>query len=247
MSENRNREPFVTIRAIATQPALLEFSRRLRNDLASGEEARRIGWASEMWDVLRELWAAMGRIGGTIPPRPALLNQDGFVPVLRGLPESFYQDALRAVDGVVQWCESKKTLQAFANAEPQPIQDAQPRGATTGGKLPGTAEKKTKKSTRKGEGRDKLIAALTKHHKYADGGSLNLEPIGNNELARAAGVGQSTASEFFTDAFKGYGKYRTACQDSAKLTAMLKLLNGEFSPYHLMGSVPPGEKEREDE
>src|SRR5262249_18814112 len=38
-----------------------------------------------------------------------------------------------------------------------------------------------KRSTERGEGRAKLIAALTKHHQYADGGCLNLEPIGNNE------------------------------------------------------------------
>jgi hypothetical protein len=44
----------------------------------------------------------------------------------------------------------------------------------------------------RGEAEAKLIAALTKHHQYADGSCLNLEPVGNNELARIAEVSEST-------------------------------------------------------
>ena len=61
--------------------------------------------------------------------------------------------------------------------------------------------KKAKRSTERGEARVKLLAALTEHHKYADGSCLNLEPIGNNELARLAEVDQSTASAFFNREF----------------------------------------------
>ena len=53
------------------------------------------------------------------------------------------------------------------------------------------------RQSRRTSGRAKLIAALTKHHQYAEGGCLNLEPIGNNELAKGAVVSRSTASEFF--------------------------------------------------
>ncbi|MCC7085193.1 MAG: hypothetical protein IT427_09325 [Pirellulales bacterium] len=106
---------------------------------------------------------------------------------------------------------------------------------------------KPKRSTERGEGRMKLIAALTKHHKYADGGCLNLEPIGNNELARQAGVSESTASEFFNKQFKGHTKYRAICADTARLVAAMKLLNQEFAPHHLFGAKPPGEDEREDD
>src|SRR5262249_53576244 len=53
---------------------------------------------------------------------------------------------------------------------------------------PAPTAKKPKRSTEWGAARAKIIAALTKHHQYADGGCLNLEPIGNNELARKAGV-----------------------------------------------------------
>jgi hypothetical protein len=89
--------------------------------------------------------------------------------------------------------------------------------------------------------------ALTQHHKYADGSCLNLNPIGNNELARIAKVSESTASEFFKSQFQRHAKYRAICRDASQLVAVLKLLNGEFSPYHLFGSTPPREKEREDD
>src|SRR5262249_14849373 len=48
--------------------------------------------------------------------------------------------------------------------------------------------KRAKRSTEPGEAREKLIAALTKHHKYAEASCLNQEPIGNNQLARLADV-----------------------------------------------------------
>jgi hypothetical protein len=108
--------------------------------------------------------------------------------------------------------------------------------------------RKTKRSTAQGEGRIKLIAALTKHHKYAEGSCLNLEPIANNELARLAGVGKSTASKFFTDQFGGHPKYKGYfCKDASRLVGALKLLNQEFSPHHLYGGIPPGENEADDE
>jgi hypothetical protein len=98
-----------------------------------------------------------------------------------------------------------------------------------------TPEAAPKRSTERGEGRAKVIAALTKHHRYADGGCLNQEPIGNNELAKAADVSPSTASAFFNYKFHGHAKYKTLCRDAGKLAAALKLLNDEFAPYHLLG------------
>jgi hypothetical protein len=116
--------------------------------------------------------------------------------------------------------------------------DSRPRGQT--GQAP-------KRSTERGEGRVKLIAALTKHHQYADGGCLNQEPIGNNELAKAAGVSPSTASAFFTGEFEGHTKYKALCRDSGRLAAAIKLLNSEFSPHDLYGRRPAGEDDRDDE
>jgi hypothetical protein len=74
-----------------------------------------------------------------------------------------------------------------------------------------------------------------------------MEPIGNNELARLAGVSVSTASAFFNKQFKGYTKYRAICANSSSLLAALKLLNQEFAPHLLFGAKPPGEDEHEDE
>jgi hypothetical protein len=103
-----------------------------------------------------------------------------------------------------------------------------------------------KRSTERGEGRAKVIAALTKHHQYADGSCLNLEPIGNNELAKAAGVSPSTASTFFNNEFEGHTKYKALCRNSGRLVAALKLLNNEFSPHDLYGRRPAGEDDRDD-
>ena len=113
--------------------------------------------------------------------------------------------------------------------------------ATYGSKI--AAPVKPKRSTESGEGRVKLIASLTLHHRYADGSCLNLEPIGNNELAREAEVSRATASGFFKNEFKGYKGYRIACRDATRLVGLLKLLNQEFSPHHLFGDKPPGEHE----
>jgi hypothetical protein len=99
---------------------------------------------------------------------------------------------------------------------------------------------KPKRSTERGEGQAKLAAALTKHHKYADSSCLNLEPIGNNQLARLAEVSDSTASAFFRKEFEGHKKYRAVCGDTTRLVAALKLLNQEYSPHHLYGGSPPG-------
>lgn len=115
--------------------------------------------------------------------------------------------------------------------------------------LPGSGGKgtKRKRGTAKGDGRVKLIATLTKHHRYADGSCLNAEPIGNNELARAAGVSNSTASAFLTREFRGRDKYMALCRDPGRLAMALKLLNGEVSPGTLFGRCPPREGERDDD
>jgi len=106
---------------------------------------------------------------------------------------------------------------------------------------------KHKRSTEQGEARVKLIGALTKHHRYSDNSCLNLEPIGNNELARAAGVSPSTASAFFTKRFKGHKKYQSLCSDTALLLTALKLLNDGFSPHDLYGRRPANEDDRDDD
>ncbi len=97
---------------------------------------------------------------------------------------------------------------------------------------------RSKRSTVRGEGNEKLIAALTRHHRYANGSCLNDEPIGCNELARQAGVQKGTASNFFKRHFQGWTQYRRTCSDMHRLINSLRLLNAEVSPFHLYGSRP---------
>jgi hypothetical protein len=128
----------------------------------------------------------------------------------------------------------------------------QPAGRQAGAGKPTAADDsrvttKAKRSTESGEGHIKLVAALTMHHQYADGSCLNVEPVGSNELARMAKVSKATASAFFKKEFKGHGGYKGICSDAASLAAALKLLNQEFSPYHLFGRKVPGEDHREED
>lgn len=109
-----------------------------------------------------------------------------------------------------------------------------------------TAGAKKKRSTTKGEGREKCIAALTQHHKYQGRSCLNTEPIGCNELARQADVSQSTASSFFKSQFKSHTAYKVVCRDAGRLADYLRLLNGEFSPHELYGRNPPNERFQDD-
>ena len=107
--------------------------------------------------------------------------------------------------------------------------------------------KKPKRSTTKGEAEAKLVAALTMHHKYADGVCLNQEPIACNELARLADVSVSTASVFFRKYFNGHTKYRAICGDITQLVFTLKLQNQEVVSHHLFGAKPPGEDGHDNE
>ncbi len=111
---------------------------------------------------------------------------------------------------------------------------------------PGT---KRKRSTAKGDAEKKLIAALTAHHKYENGGCSNFEPVGVNELARNASgqqekVSSGSASAFFKKQFESHDRYKALCnKDSSELAFAIKLMNGEVLPKALLsyGRNPPGE------
>jgi hypothetical protein len=163
-----------------------------------------------------------------------------------------------AEQGQTLWREmtAKRDPFAFVDA-PAASNAAEPNAAEPNAAEPNAAEpnaaepwtvasppRKAKRSTERGEGRIKLIAALTMHHQYGAGGCLNREPVGNNELARLAEVSESTASAFFHKQFGGHTQYRAMCAEATRLVAALKLLNQEFSPHHLFGAKPPGEGER---
>jgi hypothetical protein len=137
-------------------------------------------------------------------------------------------------DQPVSW-EQTRSSRAGANRSAEP--EGAPRATAT----------RPKRSTGRGEARLKIIAVLSKHHQYSDGGCLNFEPIGVNELARQAEVSASSVSAFFDKQFDGRAKYNAACRNSATLATALKLLNGEFAPFLLYGKSPPGEAELHDE
>jgi len=137
----------------------------------------------------------------------------------------------------------RRLAEAIENPGPSADEQAGPAKPTTS---------KPKRSTERGEGREKLISALTKHHDYANGSCLNPEPIGNNELARQADVDPSTASAFFNREFnnrqkKGHAKYKVICRDPGRLADSLKAINGEFSPHDLYGRRPYSENDRDDD
>lgn len=85
---------------------------------------------------------------------------------------------------------------------------------------------KAKRSTERGEARAKLIAALLKHH-----GCRSVEPIGNNQLARLAGVDKATASAFFRQEFHSHATCRIICPDKPRLAKMLDRFRKELSNY----------------
>jgi len=112
---------------------------------------------------------------------------------------------------------------------------------------PGLPLKTKKRSTTGGDARTKLIAALTTHHGYDNGSCDNVEPIGNNALARLAEVANSTASAFLKKQFGGRSEYSRACADSCVLRSALKLLNQEYAPFHILGHEPTSERDSEND
>jgi hypothetical protein len=89
-----------TLRSIETARTLLEKYEVLRTIFAPDSKVR-YAWANVAPELLRELWAVMAKIGGTVPLRPGPLNGP------RRVSEPFIQDVLRALDDVVRWCEQK--------------------------------------------------------------------------------------------------------------------------------------------
>lgn len=108
----------------------------------------------------------------------------------------------------------------------------------------GNGEMRRPQGTRqnlKGEAKAKIISGLTKHHDYATGSCLNLEPINLGQFALSTGVGKTTVSDFLKEQFDGFDQYRNACR-SGLIGDALKLLNGEFSARILLGNRDPQAK-----
>jgi hypothetical protein len=128
----------------------------------------------------------------------------------------------------------------------QKVNDLEGTASSPTNGLPARASK-GKRSTERGEARNKIIGGLTEHHQYSRGSCLNMESISVSELARKADVSKSTVSQFFQKDFKGHARYRALCRDVSRLVGALKLLRGEFAPRDLYGKTPPGEGHHDDD
>jgi hypothetical protein len=150
--------------------------------------------------------------------------------------EAFRRAGLAKPGQTIHWVgsQSKPENVCICGATPAAAASPAPMAAASKPKA-----KKAKQAWRS-DGELKLIAALTKHHRYADGGVLNQEAIGNNELAKQAGAGKARASAFFKKRFGGYKGYKRLCAtDAASLHAALKILNDDVQPADfLRGDVP---------
>jgi hypothetical protein len=217
-----------------TWAAFLDFFPQLNSVAAAGREAiKEVTKARRADDPFAFVDQAAAGKGSGIDTTPALPRPPADVPLdqstmATGEAMLAHVNSLAAVNTVVRQMVVDLGARHSGGAAPGTNQT---EAALTGN----PAGRPPKRSTERGEGRAKLIAGLTKHHQYADGCCLNMEPIGNNQLATAAGVSPSTASAFFNDKFQGHTKYKALCRNSVKLVAALKLLNDEFAPYHLLG------------
>jgi hypothetical protein len=172
----------------------------------------------------------------------------GLSPKFADEPEEVRNTRRIAVRGTAQRMLDRlcKIVQIVTDDAPGLVQDAEQLAQQDSISMEGKP-KAQKQSTQRGDARIKIIAALTKHHEYAEGGCLNPRPVGNNELARLASVSESTVSTFFKVKFHGHSKYRAVCRETGLLTAALKLLNEEFAPHNLYGGCPARERERDDQ
>ena len=230
----RARMHLMTVATIMSSP---EFQAALdAQRVVSGEWAEALRRSVErLGDELKSLHL----------PRPRTLEDWQVLGRIVEIPEEYLQNggwtAAELFDRAMAWGQREKIrarLAADVRAEREVVQ------ATPTADPP--KRRKPKRSTERGEGQEKLVAALTKYHQYADGSCLNAEPIGNNELADLAEVSTSTASEFFRTQFGGHTKYRALCQDVVRLIAALKLLNQEFTPQQLFGKTPPDKRPLDD-
>lgn len=192
----------------------------------------RAGLVETAAPMVLPLWS---RGGGDAPHRQGVRRGTKAIP--KGKPAPFDCFKVTATPALWEWWRSTETTGPVGATPAAVGSDKQVESAPLAPRVtrPVTG---AKKSSERGEARLKLIAALTKHHRYADGGSLNQEPINNNALAEAAKVARSTASVFFEKQFEGHAKYRALCRNARALTAALKLLNNEFAPHHLYGGAP---------
>ncbi|MSU78423.1 MAG: hypothetical protein EXS16_10050 [Gemmataceae bacterium] len=181
-------------------------------------------------------------------------GEKGIVAIPNGQPTPFDCFKVVATESLWEWWRSNK--QGSTNPQtPGGMSGEKGKPETETGDTPPAKSKKRKRSTKKGEARDKLIAALLLHHKYEDDGCLNWQPIGNNDLARSAGNVSPTSAKLFFDKYfgidsgapgkkakktDGHSQYRVLCmRNPNKVLKVLKFLNGDFAVDDTYGDSPP--------
>jgi hypothetical protein len=112
------------LRCIDTPQALLEQCQQLRQKLEPSSE-NRATTTYEAPATLRELWAAMRRVGGIVPRAPALLKLDPkdsalfAAAVTNRIEEMIHpEDVLQALDDVAGWCIERGARQAEGDKQP---------------------------------------------------------------------------------------------------------------------------------
>jgi hypothetical protein len=107
-SPSPHERDLARLRSITSCEQLLAFCKDKKAVLAPASEGRNMA-AVDSISLLREVWAAMDRIGSVVPPRPPLLRVDelrAFSACLLG-EEGKYphpEDALGSYNVAIAWC-----------------------------------------------------------------------------------------------------------------------------------------------
>jgi hypothetical protein len=216
----------------------------IQDSAAWGHHEGRIG------ELARAVRAAVQPLGG-FAPKPAARHmtrsecRDGWEALKAPLRAAI--DELRLYAKPPRPAEAAGTVVALPREPAAAEVSATITAPSDQGLPPDSRAARRKRSKPRGAARHLLVAKLNEHHRYDDGRSLNLEPIGNNAIASLVGIDKSTASDFFTKEFGSYDNYCRTCADPVALTAALRLLNGEVKPRDLYGRAPPGEGGRPDD
>ena len=211
------------------------FASELTDFIKSMNQAKRRGIIPR---PCADLFALMGDEAERLADDAREVEADGCYFIFHLHPENADSDPAESSMPVLASRPGTAHLTSIASAVESLMAWVSQRAADASGHRAPThrSRGKPKRSMGKGEARDKLISALTKHHDYANEGCLNQEPIKNNEIARMADVAKSTASEFFTRAFGSHKIYSQSCRDRDSIIAALKLLNQEFTPRQILDS-----------
>lgn len=260
MAENVSKCPIrageAFMRMIENDPAGNERLRRLQSHMKTSSEAVRLRFANLPEILHRAHVLASGvsnyypDLRGLAPPRQQVFDEllekidlkerereAHFAKLAKLIVESIRPTGDAAVSAAERIATQSEALDTVLPiVVPTDVGVGNTRLRDSSGKV------RPKRSTQKGEARVKMVAMMTKHHRYSDECCMNFEPIGVNQLARLVDVARSTASDFFAEEFDaGYQKYRAICRDSGSLLTWLKALNAELRPFNAYGRNPPAE------